>query len=698
MPLLRASLALLLLLGGLLGAAGPAAAGASGWVGDEHAAVRLISAGEATGSAGSVDLGLDFRLAPGWHIYWRSPGDAGYPPSVDWNGSANLAAAELAWPAPRRLTLLGFETMAYDGRTVLPVTARLATPGAPLSLQAQVSYLACAEICVPYDATLAFALPAGPAGPGPEAPLIAAAAAQVPGPAAAAGISVASARIGGSAAKGELTLDLAATPPLLHPDLFVEGLGDNASAAAARLVATQGDKQSLRVPIAGIDPALLVGANLTVTLVDGTRRAEFQVAPSLAAGGEPSAAGGKVILLIALLGGLILNIMPCVLPVLALKLLSVTAHAGAERRRIRLGFLASAAGILASFLLLAMAAIAARAGGLAVGWGMQFQQPAFLVLMIGFLLLFAASLLPGGLVIGVPGISSRLAEIEARHPLADAFLTGVLATLLATPCSAPFVGTALGFALTGGNADILLVFLAMGIGFAAPYILVAAAPALVQLLPRPGRWMIWLEALLALLLAGTAAWLGTVLAAETGWRFAATIALLALLLVALLAWRSHSTAPATRRFAGTVAALVAVASLAAPSLAPGLVSELAPAAAAASAHWIPFDPAERDRLVRAGKLVLVDVTADWCLTCKLNKAVVLERGPVQARLAGDGIVAMRADWTLPDTAISAYLASFDRFGIPFDAVYGPAAPAGVALPEILSDSSVLAALDRAAGR
>jgi suppressor for copper-sensitivity B len=698
MPLLRAFVAFLLLLGGLVCGAGPATAGASGWVGDEHAAVRLISAGEATGSAGSVDLGLDFRLAPGWHIYWRSPGDAGYPPSVDWTGSENLAAAELAWPAPRRLTLLGFETMAYDGRTVLPVTARLATPGAPLSLQAQISYLACAEICVPYDATLAFALPAGPAGPGPEAPLIAAAAAKVPGPAAAAGITVQSARIGGSADKGELSLGLAATPPLLHPDLFVEGLGDNASAAAARLVASHGDKQSLRVPIAGIDPALLAGTSLTVTLVDGARSAEFQVTPDLASGAEASATGGNAILLIALLGGLILNIMPCVLPVLALKLLSVTAHAGAERRRIRLGFLASAAGILVSFLLLAAAAIAARAGGLAVGWGMQFQQPVFLVLMIGFMLLFAASLLPGGLVIGVPGISSRLAAVEVRHPLADAFLTGVLATLLATPCSAPFVGTALGFALTGGNADILLIFLAMGLGFAAPYIVVAATPALVQLLPRPGRWMIWLETMLALLLAGTAAWLASVLAAETGWRFAATIALLALLLVVLLAWRSHSTAPATRRFAGSVAALVAVAALAAPSLVPGLVSELAPAASAASARWVPFDPAERDRLVRAGKLVLVDVTADWCLTCKLNKAVVLDRGPVQARLAGAGIVAMRADWTRPDTAISAYLASFDRFGIPFDAVYGPAAPDGVALPEILSDSSVLAALDRAAGR
>ena len=688
----KAFLALCITLAVLLSAAGPAMAAASAWVGDEHASVRLISATEATGSAGRIDLGLEFRLGSGWHIYWRSPGDAGYPPSIDWTGSDNLAGATLAWPAPRRLTLLGFETMAYEGSVVLPVTAQLATPGTPLAVKAAVSYLACAEICVPYDATLSLALPAGAAGPGPEAGRIAAALMKVPGSAEAAGIRIGDARIAGTGKSATLSLAVEATPPLRHPDLFVEGIGDKASAGAARLVPAEGRGQALMVPVAGVAAADLAGTQLTFTLVDGARSAEFTAAPqeTTSAVRAPASLG---IIAIALLGGLILNIMPCVLPVLSLKLLSLTAHVGAARKHVRAGFLASAAGILVSFLLLAAAAIAARTAGFAVGWGMQFQQPLFLVLMIGLLLLFAASLLPGGILVGVPGLASRLAEIETRHPIGDSFLTGAFATLLATPCSAPFVGTALGFALTGDAADIMLIFCAMGLGFAAPYLLVAAVPSLVALLPRPGRWMLWLEALLAVLLAGTAAWLLAVLASEAGWRFAAAIALAALLVVVLLAYRSHSAATTGRRLAGAVAGLVAILALAAPSVVPGA---LAPEAAAASAHWIPFDAVERDRLVRAGKLVLVDVTADWCLTCKLNKAVVLDRGPVAARLAGSGIVTMRADWTRPDAAITAYLASFRRFGIPFDAVYGPAAPDGLPLPEILTDSAVLAALDQAA--
>jgi suppressor for copper-sensitivity B len=672
--------------------AGPATAAISPWVGDEHAAVRLISASEATGSAGMVDLGLEFRLGPGWHIYWRSPGDAGYPPSVDWSGSDNLTGAALSWPAPRRLTLLGFETMAYEGGVVLPVTATLARPGAPLAVRAAVEYLACAEICVPYEAKLDLALPSGAAGPGPQAPLIAAAAAQVPGPAQAAGIARVEARIAGTAQSGTLAVIIDATPRLTHPDLFVEGLGDNASAGAPRLGAASGGAQTLILPIAGIAPDALAGKVLDLTLVDGTRRAALSVTPTLASVPQEAGAGWPAILAIALLGGLILNVMPCVLPVLSLKFLSVSAHAHAGRRAVRLGFLAGAAGILASFLLLALAAIAARGAGIAVGWGMQFQQPLFLVAMIGLLALFAASLF-GGLVIGLPGPAARLGTIQAQHPLINSFLTGAFATLLATPCSAPFVGTALGFALTGGNAEILLVFTIMGFGFAVPYLLVAALPDLARLVPRPGRWMIWVERLLGLMLAATAAWLALVLAAEAGTVLAIATIVAALLVSALLSWRSHVGDPQRRRTAALAALAVSLVAFVAPSL----LAELAPApASAASARWVPFDPAERDRLVAQGKLVLVDITADWCLTCKLNKAAVLDRGPVQARLGRGDVVAMRGDWTRPDAAISSYLASFQRFGIPFDAVYGPASPAGLALPELLTDAAVLAALDQAA--
>jgi suppressor for copper-sensitivity B len=655
-----------------------------GWVGDDHAAVRLIAASRATGSEQALDIGLQFRLGKGWHSYWRSPGDAGFPASVDWAGSSNLKSAELAWPVPTRFTQQGFETLGYEDSFVLPIQATLAEPGKPLALKASVDYLACAAICVPFHADLTLVVPAGAAAPTDYAGAIAEARKAVPGAPEAVGLHIGASEITAGDKKAVLRVEVTANPPLGAADLYVEGIPGNASATAAT-VERQGGRTRLVVPIYSASAEAMAGKPLTLTLVDGKRAAEFQATPQL--GQAQGGSGLAIILLIALLGGLVLNFMPCVLPVLSLKLLAVIDHSAGGRRELRAGFLATAGGIIASFLALAGLAIGVKSAGGAVGWGIQFQQPVFLIAMALLLVLFALSLFDR-LELNLPGFLSGIGNRESKRRALNAFLSGAFATLLATPCSAPFVGTALGFALSAGPLEIGAIFAALGLGFAAPYLAVAAVPALARLLPRPGRWMTRLRQALGILLAGTAAWLVLVLVSLVGPNGAAVVAL-ALCLVALLLIAAKR-GRGWMRPAALAAGLIAFAPLLTGG--PGETAKIS-----ASALWQPFDEAQIPELIGQGNVVVVDVTADWCLTCKVNKLAVLDREPVARLLHRKGVLARRADWTRPNPAIAAYLEKFGRYGIPFNAVYGPLAPNGIALPELLTADALKQAIEQAGG-
>jgi suppressor for copper-sensitivity B len=477
--------------------AGAAEDRASPWFETEHGAVRLIAATAGTGSGGTVTLGLEFRMAPGWKIYWRSPGDAGYPPSVDWTGSENLVGATIAWPAPHRFSLFGLDTMGYEGEVVLPVEARLEQPGETLRLRAAVDWLTCKEICVPYQATLDLTLPAGPAQPTPSAAALAAFAAKVPGDGASVGLVPEAATLV-TGRRPVLELRVRAAPPLgPRPDVFVESPSQGVSFGAPSLGRPDGDLAVLRLPVEGDAAAIAALADrpvtVTVTDGDGRRAAERGLTVTLGAGTTGGLADLLPSLGLALLGGFILNLMPCVLPVLSIKLLGLVKHAGRPRGAVRAASLATASGVVASFLALAALLIGLKAAGIAVGWGLQFQQPAFLAAMIALLTLFACNLW-GFFEIGLPGWAGSLGVVEGAGTagrsddnLAGNFATGAFATLLATPCSAPFLGTAVGFALASGPLEILAVFAALGVGLALPYLLVAAMPATARLLPRHPR-------------------------------------------------------------------------------------------------------------------------------------------------------------------------------------------------------------------
>jgi suppressor for copper-sensitivity B len=700
----------------LLGAAGALAA-AGPWAENEQLRLRLISAADGVSAGGGaeeeVSLGLQFEMQPGWKIYWRSPGDAGFPPSLDWSASENLAAAEVHWPVPERFSLFGLETFGYGDQVILPITGRLENPDRELRLRATVDYLVCSEICIPYQDEVSLELPPGTAPRSSQALLIDTFRAQVPGDGNRVGLSLVGAILVGTLEAPVLQVRARSTTPFTAPDLLIEGPPEYAFGKPEVVLSADRKDATLRLAaFSGPQAGVLEGKRLLLTLTDQKRGMEKPVIARFAEGAlPPGALPGEdlgfldfasvgtmkapsllAILGLALLGGLILNLMPCVLPVLSIKLLSVVGQGGRDRRDIRLSFLATSAGIVFSFLLLATAAITLKAAGMAVGWGIQFQQPLFLAAMAVLVTLFACNLF-GFFEISLPGWLGSLAGSGGQKGVGGAFATGIFATLLATPCSAPFLGTAVGFALARGAGEILLIFSLLGLGLALPYLAVAALPGLAQRMPRPGQWMIYLRRILGVALLATAAWLLSVLAVQVGTHLALTTAAL-LTGLGLVLWRGPALKERARLATPAVAGLLALVALFLPAM---LAQPQPPAESRLAGAWQPFDQGRIAELVAAGEVVFVDVTADWCITCQVNKKLVLDSDEVAARLMAPGVTLMRGDWTLPDDRISAYLSSFGRYGIPFDAVYGPAAPEGMTLPELLSTDAVLEAITAAGG-
>ncbi|MDF0603403.1 protein-disulfide reductase DsbD family protein [Psychromarinibacter sp. C21-152] len=656
---------------------------------------RLISAQDGVPDKGrTLSAALDLQLGDGWKTYWRSPGEVGIPPTLDWAGSENVADAEFLWPAPERFSAFGIENFGYHDEVVFPLRIELARPGEAARLQAKVSLLVCSDICVPQDFDLSLELPAGSGIDQPAADRIAGFLALVP--AEGDGIGVEQALVHLDDKTRALTVLLRSAKPFKDPDVFPELGAGNALGKPDIRLGDGGHRLWATLPVLSTNDTTRHDAILTVTdgpdrsfTVTPDRASEAPAPPFNVAAVAPGIETLIWIALVAFLGGLILNVMPCVLPVLSIKLSTVMKHGEQDKRTVRIGFLAAAAGALAFMWGLALILFLLQQAGVVVGWGLQFQNPLFLAAMVLLLSVFSANML-GGFEFSLPSaLQARLANSGRGRGHVTDFLTGMFAAVMATPCSAPFLGTAIAFALAGRGIDIFIVFTSLGIGLAVPYLLVAAVPGAISLLPKPGRWMVALRFLLGGLLMATVAWLLWVMVGVAGTAAAAAVGGLALALaVALSVPRLPSFArwPIVVAFAGL--ALVAV---------PQMTETEATEVAASSLDWAPFDRAEIARRVSRGEVVFVDVTADWCLTCKANKAMVIERDPVLTALRAEGTVPMQADWTRPDETISRYLERFGRYGIPFNAVYGPGAPDGIVLSEILSGEAVINALRSASG-
>ena len=671
------------------------------WVGDPaFGEVRLVSAVSAMGNLEELPLGLEFRLAPGWKIYWRTPGEAGLPPTLDLQmASGAPLQSQIEWPVPKRFNAFGFDNFGYADAVILPVAVRGYDRGAALQIRGQIEALVCSDICVPLAGAVRLDLADGPAEPSSMAMVIAQFAAKVPRIDAPSPIKIATAWQTGS----QLKIGFAATSQPVT-EIFVEGPAGIAfkQPVFANNIAVIDIEGDLKTPLAGqtVDLTVIAGDDFTTQSIKVAKDAPL--AGSFAAGKPmPTDAGAMAqfwtVIGFAFLGGLILNLMPCVLPVLAIKLAAIIEASGQSRGFVRLRFGAGAMGILSSFAILAAGLAALRLTGGQIGWGIQFQSPVFLAIMLLVLGLFTLNMLDR-FFLPIPAFLQASFRGDGQNTngqntnggarpaiLFGDFMAGMLATLLATPCSAPFVGSAVTVALTGDMAQLFAVFMAMGAGLAAPWGLVVLFPALVGFLPRPGHWMVWLKRGLAGLLIATMIWLGWLLQTIQGGQAALLVfALIGFVLLAILC----------RQKIGVL--------LAGAGLFAGLAFLPAPAIVAPQANglvWQVWSDDARAAARAEGKLVFVDVTADWCITCKANKALVLETAPIAPMLAAlvdDGkLVMLKADWTRPDPRIAAYLASHDRFGIPFNIIYGPKAPEGVLLGELLRADIVENALIKA---
>jgi thiol:disulfide interchange protein DsbD len=653
-----------------------------------RATVTLVAEVAAVAPGEAFRLGLRIRLAEGWHSYWRNAGDAGAAPEITLALPPGASAGPFQWPAPERIEYGPLVNFGYQGEVLLPLTvsvpARL-SPGDAFRVAAEASWLVCADVCIPEEGQFTLTLPvAAQAVPSPiGAPLFEATERALPRPWAF------GARAGAGGERASLTL----SAPILGPGTVTEAFFFPAepgllSNTAPQPMTLQPGLLRLALSLApGAAPSELAG---TLVLRDGGgQRAAFDIAAPVAGPPEGSDLPGFALALgMALLGGLILNLMPCVFPVLAMKAMALARLSGAARSRIRAEAASYTAGVLLSFAAIGGALVALRAGGSLAGWGFQFTDPAFVAAM-AWLVLGVGLNLSGVFAMGAPIGAGQ--AVTARGGHLGAFATGALAVLLATPCTAPFMAAALGAALLMPAWQTVAVFLALGLGLAAPYALLGLWPGLAQALPRPGAWMEALRQALAFPMYATAAWLIWVLAQQAGadgvfFGLAGAVALAALL------WalgRAQRAGAGRARIAGAVAlggALV-LAGLLLPRL------SAAPAVAAAPDPGAePWSAARVAALRAEGRPVFINATAAWCITCQVNERVALRGAGVQAAFAARGVAYLKADWTRGDPAIGALLREQGREGVPMYLYWAPGAAQPVLLPQILTEGIVIAAL------
>jgi len=663
-------------------AAGPAVALESAPANSSRDTVTLVSDTDAVAPGTPFRVGLRFRLAPGWHTYWRNPGDAGVAPQLALTLPPEIRSGPIEWPTPSRVAEGPVMTYAYTGDLLLPVTATPAAQAGPIPIQAHVRWLVCKEICVPEEADFRLDLPTGSPAPSTQAPLFAAHDRAVPRP------SPWQAQI---APDGSLWVQGPELSPSTVTDAWFipnhAGLIED-DAAQPLSVRQGGFVLALKLATGGRPDAELSGI-LTVRDHTGLETdVELHAVPGAAP--APPFPPLRRVLAFAFLGGLILNLMPCVFPVLAMKAVALAKGAASGEARAQGVFYT--AGVLVTFAALGGALLAARAAGVAAGWGFQFASPVFVAAMAW--LLFGVGLnLSGVFEVGgtLAGTGSVLA---ARGGHLGSFFTGLLAVLVATPCTAPFMGVAIAAGLAAPPAVTMLVFLVMGLGLAAPYAVFSAVPSLARLAPRPGRWMEVLKQGLAFPMYGAAAWLLWVVSQEAG--SAGVLGTAAgFVLLGFAAWVlgvSQHASNGHRRFgqsAALAAVLLAAAVLSGIAVAPGV-----PAAAAGTSEGAEaFSPSRLAALRAEGRPVFVNMTAAWCVTCLVNERVAISSEPVREAFATHHVAYLKGDWTRQDPAISAFLREYGRNGVPLYVYYPPHDGRPVVLPQILTENEVLEELN-----
>lgn len=613
---------------------------------------------------GKVRLLLDVTPDEGWKTYWRTPGDGGFRPAIAWESQAKT---QWRWPRPVRFDSAGFTSVGYDRHVVFPLEV---STRELQRLRGKLTLSLCSNLCVVNTFPLDINLTSGPSAHFADA-WDDAMRAVLPENGTVAVKSV-------TADNDTLTVKLTSPESWARPDLFADNpTGATLSSPQAKIL---GDTLTARFSVSDtqgnpLDASRLQQLSLLVS--NGVQSQQFTVDIT------PSTALWQI-LAVALAGGLVLNLMPCVLPVLGIKLASLMTLAESTRRQTRLRFLATAAGIIFSFLVLAAVVTGLRLSGAWIGWGFQFQNPWFIASMVVVTWIFCFSL-AGLFEIRLPsGLSTRLAT-AGGNGIGGSFLEGAFATLLATPCTAPFLGTAVTFALAAPVHQLWLIFLVLGVGMSLPWLAISLVPGVARWLPKPGPWMGKLRLLLVLLMLGSCLWLMSLLVNAWGARY---VLIGGGLMVAFFLYRCAKAMPEHQENLRSLAFGVLFGA--------GLYAFLAPQEKDDSPlNWQPLSEAALSEALNAKKRVLVDITADWCLNCRVNEILVLHRPEVIAALNRDDVVLLQGNWSQPSAEIEQFLRRYGASGIPFNAIFGPSLPQGHVLPSLLSKDTLLTTLTRA---
>ncbi|ANQ22018.1 cytochrome C biogenesis protein [Vibrio natriegens] len=666
----------------------------TGWMSNpQHPPVqtRFVLTGLQDPQAKTVTGYLDVKLSGDWKTYWRSPGEGGVAPSIDWQASNNLTKVDWLWPYPQKFELLGIETQGYKGDTLFPITLHIEDMSKPVAIDAVLTLSSCTTICVLTDYPIQVTFLPSDLQVDEEVMFrYAQALSNVPQPSPFIEVTQAD----WDANQSILQVKLTNTQGWNHPQVLVDGVDDSTRDYSFKLKGTylEGNVLTASYKVnTWLGEVDLNNQPLFVSIKDDNLLAE-EVSQAKAAAIVDALPDTSLtsVFVFALLGGLILNIMPCVLPVLGMKLSSIVTAHGVERRQIRAQFVASSFGILTSFWILAGFITALKMTGSAIGWGVQFQSVWFLGLMVLVTGLFGANMLGLFHIRLSSGTNTWLAS-KGNNTLIGHYVQGMFATLLATPCSAPFLGTAVAFALGADVFTLFAVFTALAIGMALPWILVAVFPSIALKLPKPGKWMNVVKVGFGVMMLATSIWLLTLIANHLPlfWVILAGLTGFIFIMARVkTVYGEKMLAITGSASVFLIAGGLLLASFTASKWATPLPQDLA---------WQRLSNTAIDSHVANGRVVFVDVTADWCITCKANKIGVIWQDPVYSLLQSPSVATLKGDWTHPESSVTDFLRLYGRYGVPFNIVYGPAAPQGIPLPVILTEDVVVSAIKQASG-
>jgi len=613
-------------------------------------------------------IALDFNLKPGWKIYWRQPGDSGMPPNLDYNNSNNLKSLNFKWPFPKKeYEAANLLTNIYKDNVIIPIAITVKDPTKPLNLQTVLNFQVCKDICIPFQTNLFLLLDTGESNYTKYLYKIERALSKVPIDYKKAGIdNITVSRDSESSLL--FFLESLVDIPEGELEVFLENNDEYIKINNIKIIDNIDNKISAKlildrsiIHLNELDIIFVIG-NLAASIKD--IKIEHSTSKSI-----------YLILLAALIGGLILNFMPCVLPVLILKINRIISIEDKNTYNIRSNFLLTILGIISSFILVAFITVFIKNITGQVGWGIQFQQPIFLFFLIFILIIFSMNLF-GKIQFNLPNkFNTNINKYLAKKSNGVAFFEGALATLLATPCSAPFLGTAVSFALSSNFYITLLIFIFLGIGMSLPYFIFIFFPSLVNFLPKPGKWMDYLRYILGLGLLLTAVWLSYVCVSIIGLAIFSYF-LSSLVIFLLIIYRLY-----LRKKYLVLLLIILLGNIYISNNTGFLDYDFS---YSEQEEWLKFDNQELQKLINQGNTVFVDITADWCITCKANKILVLNSKEFKSSMKLNKITLMKGDWTKPNDEINKFLQKANRYGIPFNALYNSNFSNGLVYSEILS--------------